>query len=99
MSSHRLNLVWPDGSIVSGNTFEDLENALRASQWHTFKSRREFRREMRQRAEVWSGRRVRKPLVHQTPKAFIYQLVNSGMCILEDSNLNLPDTSTEQDQS
>lgn len=96
MSPARLNLVWPDGSIITAGTFEELEEALRASQWHTFKSRREFRREMRKRAELWSGRRVSKPVLYQTPKAFIYQLVNSGMCILEDANLNLPDTTDHQ---
>lgn len=96
MTAARLNLIWPDGSIVTADTFEELEEALRATQWHTFKSRREFRREFRKRAEVWSGRRVSKPILYQTPKAFIYQLVNSGMCILEDADLNLPDTTQEQ---
>lgn len=79
-----LNLIWPDGSIVSGATFAELEDALRASQWHTYKTRREFRRELRRRAELWSGRKS-KPIPYQTPKAFIYHLVNSGMCMLEDT--------------
>jgi hypothetical protein len=92
MTPARLNLIWPDGSIITADTFAELEEALRASQWHTFKSRREFRREMRKRAWAWSGHKPGKPILYQTPKAFIYTLVNSGMCMLEDSDLNLPDT-------
>lgn len=78
----RINLIWPDGSIVSGATFAEVEEALRATQWHTFKSRREFRREMRSRAALWSGR-TNKPVLYQTPKAFIYSLVNADLCMLE----------------
>lgn len=87
----RLNLIWPDGTIVTGRTFAELEEALRASQWTPYKTRREFRREMRRRAGVWTGRRP-KPVVYQTPKAFIYQLVNSGMCMLEITDTNTTDT-------
>lgn len=83
MTKRLLNLIFPDGSIVSGKTYAELEEALRASQWHTFKTRREFRREMRARAAVWDGARYRKPIIYQTPRAFIYHLVDSGMCMLE----------------
>lgn len=82
-----LNLIWPDGTIVTGRTFAELEDALRASQWTAYKTRREFRQELRRRAAVWSGRRG-KPVIYQTPKAFIYHLVNSGMCMLEVVNPN-----------
>ena len=37
---------------------------------------------MRRRAANWSGR-AQKPTAYQTPKAFIYTLVDSGMCMLE----------------
>lgn len=84
-----LNLIWPDGTIVTGRTFAELEDALRASQWHTYKTRREFRQELRKRAAIWSGRKP-KPVIYQTPKAFIYHLINSGMCMLE-----ITDESTE----
>jgi len=80
-----ISLIWPDGSIVSGRTFAEVEEALRASQWQTYPSRRAFRREMRKRADLWSGRRVSKPLAWQTPKGFIMTLVNSGMCMLDES--------------
>jgi hypothetical protein len=87
----RINLIFPDGSIVSGASFAELEEALRATQWHTFKTRRDFRREMRRRASLWTGRPV-KPVIYQTPKAFIYHLVNSGLCMIEVTN-------THQEQS
>lgn len=78
----RLNLIWPDGSIVSGASFAELEEALRATQWHTFKTRRQFRREMRRRADLMTGR-TSKPVLYQTPKAFIYSLINAELCMLE----------------
>jgi hypothetical protein len=67
-----------------------VEDALRASQWHAYKTRREFRQEMRQRAEVWSGRKS-KPIIHQTSKRFIYHLVHAGMCMVEETD-DAPDT-------
>lgn len=95
--SKRINLVFPDGSIVSGATFAEVEDALRASQWHTYSTRRAFRREMRKRAAHWTGR-VQKPVLYQTPKAFIYQLVNSELCMLEITD-DTTDTTTTQEQS
>lgn len=79
-----LNLIFPDGTLVTGRTFAELESALRATQWHAYPTGRAFRREMRRRVELWTGRR-QKPVLYQTPKAFIYQLVHSGMCMLEDT--------------
>jgi hypothetical protein len=93
-----INLIWPDGSIVSGATFAEVEEALRASQWHTFKTRREFRREMRRRAELWSGR-TSKPVLYQTPKSFIYQLVHSGMCMLEETDTTTTHTGAHHEQA
>jgi hypothetical protein len=78
----KLELIWPDGSIITGANFSELEDALRASQWHDYKTRRAFRQEMRRRAQLWTGRKP-KPIQFQTSKQFIYHLVNSGMCMLE----------------
>ena len=78
----QLNLIFPDGSIVTGASYAELEEALRATQWHAFNTRRDFRREMRKRAALWTGR-PSKPILYQTPKGFIHQLINSGMCMLE----------------
>lgn len=80
-----ISLIWPDGSIVSGSSFAEVEDALRASQWQTYDSRREFRREMRKRAALWSGRGVSKPVSWQTSRGFVMTLVNSGMCMLDET--------------
>jgi hypothetical protein len=92
-----LNLIFPDGTIVTGATYQELEEALRASQWRTYKTRREFRRALRHRAAVWSGRPA-KPVLYQSPKAFIYHLVNSGMCMIETAATTTTPT-THQEES
>jgi hypothetical protein len=81
----RISLIWPDGSIVTGSSYAEVEEALRASQWNTYRTRREFRREMRRRAVLWTGRAVAKPISWQTSKGFIMTLVDSGMCMLDES--------------
>lgn len=93
----QINLIWPDGSIITAKNFAELEEALRASQWHSFKNRRHFRREMRQRAHLWSGR-VNKPVIYQTPKAFIYSLVNAGLCMIEVTTAAPSNTTTNAGQ-
>jgi hypothetical protein len=80
-----VSLIWPDGSIVSGRSYAEVEDALRASQWTTYPSRRAFRREMRKRAVLWTGRRLSKPISWQTSKSFIHSLVDSGMCMLDET--------------
>jgi len=81
VSPTELQLLFPDGKLVTGRTFAELEDALRASQFRPYKTRRAFRRDLRHRAAVWSGR-TPKPVLYQTPKAFIYTLVNAGLCML-----------------
>lgn len=76
-----LNLLWPDGSLITADTWRELEDALRATQWSTFKSRRSFRREMRRRAAEWSGRKL-KPVGIQSSREFIMSLVHADMCTL-----------------
>lgn len=78
----QLQLIFPDGSMIAGASFDELEEALRADQYRTFKTRREFRRAMRRRAAMWDGRLFVKPVVRQSSRAFIYSLVQSGMCLL-----------------
>jgi hypothetical protein len=92
-----VSLIWPDGSIVTGGSFAEVEDALRATQWTTYPSRRAFRREMRRRATLWTGRRVSKPIAWQTSKAFIMTLVNSGMCILDESDVPTTDRRSDHE--
>jgi hypothetical protein len=89
VTENGLNLIWPDGSIVTGATFRELEDALRASQWHTFETRREFRHELRRRAAIYSGKPMEK-VRRQSSKQFIFSLVHSGVCMLEDARLPNP---------
>lgn len=86
MTPDGLNLIWPDGSIVTGATYRELEDALRASQWHDFGTRREFRAELRHRAAIYTGKPF-PPIQFQTSKQFIHSLVHSGICMLEDARL------------
>lgn len=78
-------LIWTDGTIVSGSSFRELEDTLRATQWSTYKTRREFRREMRRRAALWSGRSI-KPVGFQSSQDFILSLVHAGMCTLVEDD-------------
>lgn len=76
-----IELLFPDGTVVTGESWAEVERALRASQPYVYKSRREFRADMRHRAEVWSGRR-QKPFPPWTSRAFIISLVEARMCQL-----------------
>jgi hypothetical protein len=73
-----ITILWPDGKITTGRAWEDIEDAIRAAQWHTFKTKREFRREMRRRAEVWSGERPRR----------IRSLAELGMFMIMEEETN-----------
>jgi hypothetical protein len=55
MPRELITLLWPDGQITTGHSWLEVEDAVRAAQWQTFKTRREFRQEMRNRARAWSG--------------------------------------------
>lgn len=79
-------LIWTDGTIVTGSSFRELEDTLRATQWSTYKTRREFRREMRRRAAIWSGRPKTKPVGIQSSQDFILSLVHAGMCTLVEDD-------------
>lgn len=86
VTENGINLIWPDGSIVTGANYRELEDALRASQWHTFETRREFRHEMRRRAALYTGKPI-EAVGRQSSKQFIFSLVHSGVCMLEDARL------------
>lgn len=74
----RVVSLWPDGSIISGEGWQELEDTLRARQWHHY-NRNAFRREMRRRAELWSGAKI--PV--SSAEAMLRGLEQAGMCRLE----------------
>lgn len=78
-----IELIWPNGEITTGKTWREAEEAARAAQWSPYKTRSEFRREMRRRAEVWSGERVK---TGGSSEAFMRGLgeVNMFMIVEED---------------
>ena len=41
----RISLVFPDGGAFIGASFQEVEEQLRAAQWHTYPTRADFRRE------------------------------------------------------
>jgi hypothetical protein len=51
----RLTLIWANNSITTGETWAELEEAIRAEQWSTYKTRLGFRRALVRRAKVWSS--------------------------------------------
>lgn len=78
-----IELIFPDGEVVTGTTFRETENALRASQWNSYPSRRAFRREMRRRAILWSGKRTVMFFPVRTSKLFLRSLAKVGMFRIE----------------
>lgn len=77
-----ISVLFTDGTLVIGKTYRAAEDALRASQWSTYSTRREFRREMRARARVWSGRTL-KARNTLTSKSFLNALASVGMCRID----------------
>ena len=77
-----LELIWHDGKLTTGQTWTDLERSVRAMQWSPYKSKREFRKDLRRRAYVWSGRRVH---ASGTSRQFLEQLAQCGMFYITHS--------------
>lgn len=50
----KITTIWPDGTLITGPSWRDLEEQLRSRQWQRY-SVGQLRREMRRRAEIWSG--------------------------------------------
>lgn len=50
----RINSIWPDGTLISARSWHELEEKVRARQWHKMGTN-EFRREMRRRCEIMTG--------------------------------------------
>lgn len=80
-----IELMFPDGETVHGETYREVEDAWRASAWNTYPSRRAFRRAMRVRAQLWGGPKLRFRL-SPTSKSFLHSLADVGLFRIEHSN-------------
>ena len=78
-----IRLLWPNGEITSGETFDDVEIAVRLAQWTTYESRQEFRDELAARALTWSGGIIN---TRSTAEKFIRALHGAEMCFLLESD-------------
>ena len=83
--SDRITVIWGNGDITTGDTWREVEDNIRASQWDTYGSREEFRTEMRHRAYMWSGK---FPYFAETSKGFVKSLAELGLfLVVEDDEL------------
>jgi hypothetical protein len=80
----RIEVIFPSG-VVTGATFREAEDALRATQKRPYPSRRAFRRDMKRRAILWGGKRVASGPV-QTSRGFLRTLAKAGLCRIEKTN-------------
>ncbi len=76
----RIELIWPDGSVTTGSSWPEVEAMIRAEQWRTYPTRRAFRRALRKRAKVWSGRR---PGLRVGSERFLRSLADAEMFRIE----------------
>lgn len=81
-----IDLLFVDGTLVSGATYREVESNLRASQWTVFSSKRRFRREMRRRALLWAGPGTKLPPLLCNSEKFLTSLAKAGMCRIDKTN-------------
>jgi hypothetical protein len=77
----KLTVIWPDGTVNTGKSWQDIESSIRSAQWQAHGDRAAFRMDMRHRCKVWSG--VRPDIVKATSEDFIKALEASGLCRVE----------------
>lgn len=53
----RITSIWPDGSCITAKSWRDLEDQVRARQWHKM-SRNELRRTLRERTRTMTGHEI-----------------------------------------
>jgi hypothetical protein len=91
-----ITITWFDGGTNSGETWSELEAAVRAAQWSEYKSNDDFRLDMRHRCKVWSG--VRPSLARATSETFLRALETAGLCRIDtdDDETTEPHTGNEE---
>lgn len=71
-----IQVLWPDGGVAQGETWRELEEAMRAAEWHAFPNRHAYRVELRARAKAWSGEPCRAT---GTSRQFLLGLAKCGL--------------------
>lgn len=71
-----IQVLWPDGGLSTGSTWRELEDAMRAAEWHAYPTRHAYRVELRARAKAWTGEPCRAT---GTSKQFIMALAKCGV--------------------
>lgn len=79
-ATRRLEIIWANGHSNRADTFRELERSIRSAQWQPYKSRHEFRDDMRRRAHVWSG--TRPTSSYGGSRQFITALADAGLFML-----------------
>jgi hypothetical protein len=75
--------IWYDGTVSTGETWTDLEAAMRAAQARVFPDRKDFRTLLAHRAKVWSTSGKAIP-TGGTSREFLARLERVGMVRLEE---------------
>lgn len=71
-------VIFPDGSILTDQSWLDLEKQLRADRWNPAGAEK-FRSEMARRAKNWSGTRIDTELIS---KEFFEELERAGLLLI-----------------
>lgn len=66
---------WPDGKVQTAETWEDLEEQVRVSQYD-IPAKESFREHMANRAKKWSGTEI---MTSGTSNDFFWELERAGM--------------------
>lgn len=85
-----IRLLWTNGSVTTGKSWTEVENSIRAAQWNSYPTALSFRRDMANRAKVWSrydmGNAGR--IMFMTSEQFVRGLEEAGMLriVIEQSH-------------
>jgi hypothetical protein len=74
-----ISILWANGEITTGDSWKEIEENIRACQWHTYSSQSEFRKSMLNRARIVSGN---EPTSVNTSKQFIQRLAEHNMFLI-----------------
>lgn len=83
----RKMVIWGNGTITTGRTWEEIEDTIRDKQWDKYPDELEFREEMARRAMVWSGTTLVPSDLGGTSYRFLRALERAGILRMEVGNV------------